>query len=209
MRAGDCAGSHGRARCTGPLDRCSGRASALPSRTSRRATCFSRAMPSGVPRLKNFAYVGAHAYFLTLCTFRRRPIFGNGGLGERVVHSLLDTSRRHRFSIDAYCVMPDHLHALVTALDDGSDLQAFVLAFKQSTGFHLKGAVAHAVWQTGYYEHVLRADDAALSVARYLVHNPVRAGLVQDARDFALWGSARWTREEILQAIADVPPWRR
>jgi len=37
------------------------------------------------------------------------------------------------------------------------------------------------LWQDGYYDHVLREEEATIPVARYIVLNPVRAGLCEDA----------------------------
>ncbi len=45
------------------------------------------------------------------------------------------------------------------------------------------------VWQINYYEHVLRKSEDTIVVARYIFHNPVRKGLVDDYRDYKYLGS--------------------
>jgi len=57
------------------------------------------------------------------------------------------------------------------------------------------------LWQEGYYEHVLRAEENVRSIARYIVENPVRAGLVAHAIDYPYLGSDRWTVRELLESV--------
>ncbi len=48
------------------------------------------------------------------------------------------------------------------------------------------------LWQEGYYERVLRSDEATETVVRYVLDNPVRAGLVQRAEDYSFSGAMSW-----------------
>jgi hypothetical protein len=48
---------------------------------------------------------------------------------------------------------------------------------------------------------VIRNDVAALSVARYIVENPVRAGLVENPSEYPFLGSDKWSLTEILEAV--------
>ena len=45
------------------------------------------------------------------------------------------------------------------------------------------------LWQPGYYEHVLRNDEATLAVAKYIFQNPARKGIVKDYIDYSYLGS--------------------
>ena len=85
--------------------------------------------------------------------------------------------------------MPDHLHLLVSAASESSDLRAFVHGVKQRTAFQYKKSYAATLWQKGYFEHVLRSDEATLATAKYILENPVRAGLVAEPRDYEFAGS--------------------
>ncbi len=44
-------------------------------------------------------------------------------------------------------------------------------------------------WQRSFYDHALRTDEDLVHTARYVLANPVRAGLVHDFRDYPLCGS--------------------
>jgi len=50
---------------------------------------------------------------------------------------------------------------------------------------------SHPIWQDGYHDHALRAEESLEDVARYIVMNPVRAGLVKSVREYPLW-DAKW-----------------
>jgi REP element-mobilizing transposase RayT len=85
--------------------------------------------------------------------------------------------------------MPDHLHLLIEGKDDNSDSRRFISSYKQSTGFYYKKKTGQPLWQVNYYEHVLRREEDTMSVARYILNNPVRKELVDDFRKYKSLGS--------------------
>jgi REP element-mobilizing transposase RayT len=140
-------------------------------------------------RLQGFSYVGFDRYFLTTCTAFRRPAFAASCVASSVAGQLLHEAAHFEFAVLAYCLMPDHLHALLEAKSEGSDFRAFVKQFKQMTGFAHRQATGQALWQHGYHERVLRNHEASEAVARYIPENPVRAGLTKDIGEFPFAGS--------------------
>ena len=86
-------------------------------------------------RLKSFAYLGRHRYFITLCTHNRARVFEDPALVDMVLDQLLFTCREQDFELTAYCIMPDHVHALVKGESDAADFQALVRLTKQRAGF--------------------------------------------------------------------------
>jgi putative transposase len=48
-----------------------------------------------------------------------------------------------------------------------------------------------AVWQTAYHDRAIRQEEDLEGIARYIVANPLRAGIVSSVRDYALW-DAKW-----------------
>jgi putative transposase len=105
------------------------------------------------------------------------------------------------FAVLAYCVMPDHVHLLVHGRRHTSDLRRFVKRVKQSTGQRYSQKAKRPLWQEGYYDRVLRPEEAEAMVARYIIENPVRAGLVTTPSDYPYVGSDEWSLEEIVNAI--------
>jgi len=57
------------------------------------------------------------------------------------------------------------------------------------------------LWQTGYYDHILRDEADVLSAAAYIVANPIRARLAQSIFDYPYLGSDRYTLEQLAEAI--------
>jgi putative transposase len=167
-------------------------------------------MLTGKPdHLKSFDYVGLHRYFLTFCTFERRRVFVDAGAVDLVLPQILRAAGDERFAICAYCFMPDHLHLLAEGQCDASDGKRLIARAKQFSGFYYKKAKGEALWQRYGYERTLRDEDPGLSVARYIVENPVRARLAARVQDYPFVGSAIWTIEQILDAVQFDERWRR
>ena len=103
--------------------------------------------------------------------------------------------------------MPDHLHLLVEGRCVSSDCRRFINRAKQFSGFHYAKAFGHRLWQRYGFERVLRDDEATLSVARYILENPLRAGLVERVEDYPFVGSCVYTLPEILEAVSTDVRW--
>jgi REP element-mobilizing transposase RayT len=118
-----------------------------------------------------------------------------------VLTQLRRTAAHRDFTYLAYCLMPDHVHALIEGLGAGSDLRAFVKSAKESSSRAYFRRHGRPLWQEGYYERVLRPGDDARSIARYIVANPIRAGLAVDPLDYPYLGSDRWAVRELIESI--------
>ena len=140
-------------------------------------------------RLKDFGYKGFYRYFVTICTFDKKPIFTDSALVAWLIELLREKSKLFRFKVWAYCFMPDHLHLLIEGEHDDSDMRRFVSAYKQQAGFYYKKKRGSPLWQINYYEHVLRKEEDTKGVARYIFSNPMRKGLVEDFKDYKFLGS--------------------
>ena len=101
--------------------------------------------------------------------------------------------------------MPDHLHLLVTGDEPASDCRRFIARSKQFSGFYFQKAFGRRLWQRYGYEHVLRSEENILSVARYIVENPVRARIADTAEEYPFSGSDRYSVREILDSLPWVP----
>ena len=165
-------------------------------------------MASHPPRLNRFNYIGKHHYFLTFCTHLRMRHFTDAEAVDMFATQLEQSSARYDIAVDAYCVMPDHVHLLVKGLTDAADLQAFVAHLKQHSGFTHQRIKGTRLWQGSYYDHVLRAEEGTAGVIAYIVDNPVRACLVERPEDYAFWGSFTQTREGLLEFMRGAGEWK-
>ena len=136
------------------------------------------------PRLKDFDYTGTYAYFITIRTKDRRPYFKNPEVVNGLVNLLLEVAKSERFSLLAYCFMPNHLHLLVIGQDDRSNAKKFVSLFKQKGGYWFKKNHNENLWHVSYYDHILRKEENIEGVASYILENPVRKGFVSDYREY-------------------------
>jgi REP-associated tyrosine transposase len=89
--------------------------------------------------------------------------------------------------------MPDHVHLVVEGVHEASDLRRFVKIAKQRVAYVLRrGRGIQTVWQEGYYDRVLRSDEATDVVIRYVLENPVRAGIVTRPEQYEHSGAMYW-----------------
>jgi putative transposase len=122
---------------------------------------------------------------------------------DLVLEQFLRSAEEERFAIIVYCFMPDHVHLLIEGKSVRSDCKRFIALAKQYSGFYYRKQFRRPRWQRYGFERVLRSEDATLVVARYIIDNPVRAGLVADCRDYPFTGSSAYALDEILDAVQD------
>ena len=160
-------------------------------------------------RLKRENYQGFRIYFVTICCADRHSAFADMDRGKRLVIKLLECSARRKFTMHAYCVMPDHLHMVVQGADAASHLLKFVDNFKQRAGFEYHQTCGQWLWQSRFYDHILRRDDHVEDVASYIWWNPVRAGLCGEPKQYPLSGSQTIARMQWEgKTTTWNPPWK-
>ena len=130
-------------------------------------------------------------YHIIACTAGRREIFANLNCGREVVRSLQRLQAEHVAKSVAFVVMPDHLHWLMQ-LQERKTLPVCVASMKS---FAARSIIANypcrgPIWQKGYMDRAIRREEDLLTVARYIVANPLRAGMVDHIGEYALWDSA-------------------
>ena len=140
-------------------------------------------------RLPGVSYVGYQRYSLTSCTALRLPVFLDVALADRSILQLRQSAAAHDFALAAYCVMPDHVHALAYGTSERSDFRAFVVHFKKLTGYDHSRRTGRRLWQPGYHERILRDDQSTEAVAKYILENPVRGGLASRIGEYRFAGS--------------------
>jgi len=152
------------------------------------------------PRLPDECYVGPQRVFLTMCTFKRHEYFADPAIGQRVQAQFLSTSARWDVEVVAYCLMPDHLHALLEGRTALADCRKCADVFRRRSALNFRREHGTRLWQDGYFDHVLRTEEVTLDVVSYIVLNPVKAGLCPDAGLYPLLGSSRYGLSDLLTA---------
>jgi len=124
-----------------------------------------------------------------MCCESRQPIFHNGDRAAWIIEALRTEALLNQFAIDAYCVMPDHVHFLTLGQAPNCNLLQLAKSFKQKTGFAYQQETGARPWQRNYYDHVLRAGEKSNDVAAYIWMNPIRKGLCKNFEEFPFSGS--------------------
>jgi putative transposase len=103
------------------------------------------------------------------------------------VECLLGQREANSCEVDVYVVMPDHVHAVVTPVRPGASSLTFIDRFKGSCSFEMRKAGWNGpVWQKRSFDHAIRKDEDLVNVGRYILGNPVRAGLSSSVDEY-LW----------------------
>ena len=134
-------------------------------------------------------------YLITATTKQRRPLFLDSDLGNLASASIAAASHWPDARLLAWVLMPDHLHMLIE-LGAKESLALVVQRIKSVSAAAVNRHPGREgpLWQRAFHDHALREDEDVLVAARYVVANPIRAGLVADIRDYPYW-DAIWLDE--------------
>jgi REP element-mobilizing transposase RayT len=121
-------------------------------------------------------------YLLTAVTRQRQPVFADWRSGRLLVEQLRSADEAALVISMAWVIMPDHLHWLIQ-LQRGTLAELMCRIKSRSSRSIERGRL----WQRGYYDRALRRDEDLKEAARYIVMNPIRAGLVTRVGDYPLW----------------------
>ncbi|WP_032829821.1 REP-associated tyrosine transposase [Pseudomonas sp. GM74] len=126
-------------------------------------------------------------YLLTTNTLDREPIFADFALGRLVVHQFRRAQDVGLAKTLAWVVMPDHFHWLVEL--ENCSLRKLMRQTKSliTREVNLSSSRSGPLWQQGYHDRALRREEDLVTLARYVVANPLRAGLVEKLGDYPLW----------------------
>ena len=151
-------------------------------------------------RLKGYDYTLAGAYFVTICTYKRQPLFGKIVAGKmqlslfgQLVYAEWQKTAviRPNIYLDAFVVMPNHLHGvMVIFLNETSvvgatrrvaptlqsdSLGAIIGQFKAKVTKRyrrFRKNDASPIWQRNYYEQIIRNERHLTAVQQYIHNNP-------------------------------------
>ena len=144
------------------------------------------------PRLRQYDYGTAGAYFITICTQGRRcllsHIVGRGLAPAEIQYTpygqiaqeqlLLLEQRFPSLKIDQYVIMPNHIHAILllgetVGASPRPTLMDIVCAYKSLTTIQCKKAgPIDKLFQTSFYEHIIRGPEDYREIAEYIINNP-------------------------------------
>lgn len=119
----------------------------------------------------------------------RQQVFHTDGDYRSFVDLMTETGERHPVKMLAWCIMPNHFHLLVSP-ERADDLSRWMQWFMTShvRRYHRFHKSSGHIWQGRYKSFIVQEDKHLLTVVRYIEGNPVRAQIVQSAKDWS-WSS--------------------
>jgi len=142
-------------------------------------------------------------FFFTIVTHERRTILcheSNVSLLKEAFQSIME---RHPFTVEAFVLLPDHLHCIWTLPENDSNFsmrwRQIKSHFSRQCREEFKGRQTtarldkgeQAVWQRRYWEHQIRDDDDFIRHVEYIHYNPVKHGLTKTPK---LWPHSTFLR---------------
>jgi putative transposase len=126
---------------------------------------------------------------ITIATRHRAAVFSNPDVAQAAVEVLRQLAADTEVVVYAYCVMPDHVHLLLSP-SPSCDLITFVGQFKNlAQRAAWQRGVNGSFWQRRFWDHFVRSDEGLERTVAYVLNNPVRAGFVQQWGDYPYSGS--------------------
>jgi putative transposase len=131
-------------------------------------------------------------YLVTFCCHARAPVFADKALATIVMEELVRSDQSDASRTLAFVVMPDHVH-WVFQLGPRPRLERVVgqLKGRSAARVNRRRGWFGRLWQAGYHDHAVRKEEDLDGICAYVLHNPVRAGLVARAEDYPFSGTGR------------------
>ena len=149
-------------------------------------------------RIKDYDYSMPGSYFITICVADRKPILWNVGaaicrpnlskIGAVVEMAILQIPEHYSMiSVDKYCVMPDHIHMILSINTDEDGRQVAAPTVSTVVG-HMKRWVSmqigYSIWQKSFIDRVIRNEKGYRAVWEYIENNPIKLDTEYDMPDF-------------------------
>ena len=157
------------------------------------------------------ASAAGSSYFFTVVAYRRQPILCNEAI-RNALRDAIETVRTSRsFVIDAWVLLPDHLHCVWTLPDGDADFSTRWMKIKRAVSlacreiYHRPDLVSTSkfkhrestIWQRRFWEHHIRNENDFARHVDYIHFNPVKHGHAQNAIDWPYSTFHRHVRDGI------------
>jgi len=137
-------------------------------------------------------------WFFTVVAFKRRPIFCHERFRNSLQRSVLKTREDHPFEINAWVLLPDHLHCVWTLPHNDTNFSIRWKLIKQYVSrdcqsyYRLQAGLSVAkkkrressLWQRRFWEHRIRSERDFTNHLDYLHFNPVKHGHCHNPADW-------------------------
>lgn len=140
------------------------------------------------PRHPLVDYSGPRVFFITFCVWNQRRAFAEPAAAAAMRDVILRYRERQWYWLLSYCVMPDHVHMLLKLRSSSHTLSRVVATLKNESMKSVTRLGGTLRWKYGYYDKILRGNNAEFRIAHYIALNPVRAKIVNESADYPFTG---------------------
>jgi putative transposase len=152
-------------------------------------------------RLKGYDYTTENLYFITICTNKRKNLFGKIKRGKIVLNShgmiasnewLKTEEIRKNISLDYYIIMPNHIHGIISinnghaqrvptfeqfGKSEKNSISTIIRSYKSSVTRQIKESgktLNKPVWQSRFYDRIIRNEKELNRIRMYIINNPMK-----------------------------------
>src|SRR5690606_809943 len=150
---------------------------------------FQKSTPPGHRALRRGrASLAHHVYHVTASTHGRCPVFAGFEAACAAAAAFTSRTTLGDATLLAWVLMPDHAHFLLQlgTTDPLARVVNRIKARSAAAANRMTGAKG-AIWARAYHDHALRKEEDLQTVARYIIANPLRAGLATSVGDYPFW----------------------
>ncbi len=136
-------------------------------------------------------YVEGGTYFFTMVTKNREPLFLDPALCELFMAGITKVKSHQPFELDAFCILPDHIHLLVSLPEEVRNYSNIIKEIKKDTTKSIRKHLDQpdlVVWQARFWEHTIRDERDMQTHYDYIHYNPVKHGYVESVDQWK-WSS--------------------
>jgi len=130
-------------------------------------------------------YLENQVYFITTTTEGRKPVFAKEEDALILWNVINNQRERERVHLLGFVIMPDHLH-LVIIPRGGTRISFIMQEIKKGSARlinRLRGRWGK-LWRDEYYDYIIRDEEDLREKLRYVHHNSVKKGLVEDEQRY-------------------------
>lgn len=158
------------------------------------------------------AKINGATYFFTVVTHDRKPFLCRPENVELLRKALRNTMVRHPIEVDAFVLLPDHLHTIWTLPDDDHDFSTrwrqiksyfsrhCTTTFERATSTSRKTKNERAFWQRRFWEHTIKDIQDYTKHIEYIHYNPVKHGLANAPKDWKYSSFHRYVKAGVYDA---------
>jgi putative transposase len=157
------------------------------------------------------ATAGGSSYFFTVVAYRRQPILCDDAIRNALRAAIARVRIARPFEIDAWVLMPDHLHCIWTLPEGDADFSSRWMKIKRSVSLACGEDYRRAdllsasklkhrestIWQRRFWEHQIRDEVDFARHVDYIHFNPVKHGHVQQVADWPYSTFHRYVRDGV------------